>query len=465
MSQVECKDVLFGLPRGGIVMDPVQGGIKLFRHERAVIDHALFQRLRHVHQTSLLSTVFPGCTHTRFEHSVGTMRIAGKLFRNVVRSYLRELDSLDSETHRKVQEVANYAYCCFRLAALLHDTGHAPFSHQFEDCKAVKDILSNATEVLNNLWESEDWKDLYDGTPGRLKHEHYSVRCAHKILSQIDKLPVEPTDVLSVMDKTQITLSARLLELADGIRTVLGGAGPEDTLRKFWRCLKSLLSGKVDVDKMDYMLRDSYYSGTKYGIYNLDHLTANLRIGWDGDWVGPAITQKGIGTFEDFVYSRFQLYHQIYSHKTAVGFTWLLEKAIDEVLRVDTSTIPEFLKGIARFEQFFESYFWEQFRTIAGKHSKSACARLIRREKLKHIRTERFREGDLPEPTEEGDEIQKSCSAKFYKILPDEDVRVLVEKPNRTVRHFAEAEGRVFQSFPEEVVIVHYFERPPVEGP
>ncbi|MFP3441439.1 hypothetical protein R0K18_27295, partial [Pantoea sp. SIMBA_133] len=79
--------------------------------------------------------------------------------------------------------------------------------------------------------------------------------------------------------------------------------------------LSSIVSGEIDADRADYMLRDGFHSSVTIGGFNLDHLLSNLRFGWDVSepWLGLAITQKGLGALEDFVYSRHQMYRKVYA--------------------------------------------------------------------------------------------------------------------------------------------------------
>ena len=110
---------MFGHP-SSILMDPIHEGIPLYAHERACIDHQLFQRLRWIVQNDITSFVFPGATHTRFQHSIGAMHIAGRLFKSIVQQHISERSLTPSfsvdETNRKS---INYLFYCLRLAALM----------------------------------------------------------------------------------------------------------------------------------------------------------------------------------------------------------------------------------------------------------------------------------------------------------------------------------------------------------
>ncbi len=453
---------LFGIPCS-VIMDPVHGGIKIHPHEKAVIDHPLFQRLRHVTQTSLLSGVFPGCTHTRFEHSIGTMQVAGKVFRNLLRSYLRgqKFEIILEQARGTLQAL----YYCFRLAALLHDTGHAPFSHQLEECSAVKEILCPPKEVLDSLWDNQNWREIYKYTPDRLEHEHYSVRCAAKILADVSErfnLPIEARDALSIMDKTSVNVSD---SIKSGLKPLAKafGISLNEFCKSVFDLLRSLISGELDVDKMDYMLRDSYYSGCKFGLYSLDHLISSLRIGFDDNWIGLAIAEKGLGAMEDFVYSRFQLYSQIYSHKTAVGLSWLLDEAVSEVMREREQQVKDFLTKIEKFELFFESFFWECFREIAERFPNSACGRLLRREKLNYVDSAvNFPDSFAKRMSE--DSVIIESKSKFSKICLSYDrIRVLAgPKGSRRLGTLSQ-HSDFFEKF-KDTRLVHVYEKPKLQS-
>lgn len=462
---MDTSPELFGVPVG-IIMDAVHGGIPVFEHEKAVLRDPLVQRLRHVSQTSLLSTVFPTATHTRFGHSLGAMHVAGRLIKSIVRAYFRDrhIDRIDSDSAQAVR----YLFYSFRLAALLHDTGHAPFSHQFERSPSVDKILKNPS-TFSALWAGVT-TSYYQAPPTKLTHEDYSVRCAHEILNRIN-LPIEARDVIAIMDKTSIQPTERFCASAEKVvKALLGSRGASG---KHWphvlTWLRTMLSGELDVDRMDYMLRDSYFSGCEYGIYNLDHLLSTLRIGYDNKgWVGLAIHEKGLGALEDFVYSRFQLYSQLYSHKTAVGFSRLLDEAILEAAK--GKDVKRMLTDISAFVHFTESFLWEQFHRIARESDRSASARLIRRDGLEFICSERDlvekERQDLLRRLEEehGPTTWKESDSKFSKICPAFDSILVLVRPGRgkTRRRYLASIGRrsaFFDKF-RDGTITHFYKDP-----
>ena len=122
-----------------------------------------------------------------------------------------------------------------------------------------------------------------------------------------------------------------------------------------------------------------FHSSVTIGGFNLDHLLSNLHFGIceQTGWMGLAIAEKGLGSLEDFVYSRHQMYRQVYAHKTAQGFDWLLRAAIDEVMQQPEirQYVEQCLSDIKNFKYLTDNYFWEAFRHYASQtpNSYSEC--------------------------------------------------------------------------------------------
>ncbi len=234
-----------------IINDPVYGFIRFPEPELIrVIDHPMFQRLRGIKQMGLAHLVYPGAVHTRLAHSLGACHLMGKA--------LDELKAKDI-TPDKDECVAA------RLAALLHDIGHAPFSHSLE----------------NTLVE--------------VHHETLSRLIMHRMNAEFGGLLQKAIDVF------------------DHTGAIGSGGGS-----KYY--LHQLVSSQLDVDRMDYLNRDSFYTGVSEGVIGYDRILQMLTVR-DNELM---VEEKGVYSVEKFIIARRLMYWQVYLHKTVLGAEMLL---------------------------------------------------------------------------------------------------------------------------------------------
>ncbi len=467
-------------------MDPVHAGIPLLSHEVDIVDHPLFQRLRFICQNDILSLVFPGATHSRFLHSIGVMHVGGRMFRAMIENCLKRCSREQrSVIQSDTLEAISYFHRLVRCACLLHDVGHSSFSHQFNRTPSIKSLLAQA-ERFERLWEGVDTSAIYMGSPTELEHEHFSVRAAWQILESIDsnQQGLQTLDILSLMETTAIPPSALFTQHASALWPLIAPkdqAGdpqslPEDFATKLQHVLSSLVSGELDADRADYMLRDGFHSSVTIGGFNLDHLLSNIHFGWcpQTRWFGLAIAEKGLSSLEDFVYSRHQMYRQVYAHKTAQGFDWLLRAAIDEVMHDPevSSFVNASLDDIHSFKYLTDSYFWEAFRKLAAKTESSYSLCILDRNKMRYLATRdnlskdeeqhylKFlsKEYDLSEKQL----VSSSITARFTKIKDGfADIKVLVSDHQRqapTLKLISDT-SRFFDKFTDER-ITHFYLNP-----
>lgn len=276
------------MPRSFETRDPIHGFIAFSEWERDVIAHPVFQRLRRIRQLAWTEMVYPGAVHTRFEHSLGVMHTATRMFeriRSQRRPLLEELGFNDAGFERDRQLI--------RFAALLHDVGHSPFSHAGED-------------VMPTI----------PGTAKRYKHEHYSAALIREMMSDvIDAHPMNENIGISVNDV------ATLIE------------GNLTNQRRLF--LRQFVSGQLDADRADYLLRDSYHIGVEYGRYDLDRLLVSMTAERDPETGAPvlAIEEGGWHTAEAVIWARYQMFTQVYFHKTRVAYDFHVTHALQELLR------------------------------------------------------------------------------------------------------------------------------------
>lgn len=266
------------------VRDPVHVFVRLDNHEREVLNSRPFQRLRHIHQLALTYLVYPGATHKRFEHSLGVMELASRVFdvvtnpNNVSDEIRNRLGPLgDSDELRYWRRV-------LRMAALCHDLGHMPFSH------AAEDLLPEGWDherVTQEIIAGDDMKQIWGNMIPPLRHE------------DIIKLAVGPK-------------KARGSQFSD------------------WETILSeiIVGDAFGVDRMDYLLRDSHHLGVAYGRFDHYRLIDTLKIlptssaGSEGEPGEPnlGVDEGGIQSTEALMVARYFMYAQVYFHSSK-GFS------------------------------------------------------------------------------------------------------------------------------------------------
>jgi HD superfamily phosphohydrolase len=267
---------------------PIHGFITLNSWEKEIISQPAFQRLRRIRQLAWTDQVYPGAMHTRFEHSLGVMHTASLLYSAIRHA---SSDVLQNELGYK-EEGLNRDLQLVRLAALLHDVGHAPFSH--------------ASESL--FPEQEDGK--------RYKHENYSAAIVRtELRSAIEDHPLNVTNYGFA---------------AEDIAALLDGSTSAKQ-RLFWR---DLIDGQMDADRMDYLLRDSFHAGVQYGKYDLNRVVNTVRAipGARGRAPRLGISEGGWHAAEGLVLARYFMFTQVYFHKTRVAYDVHLKGALEELL-------------------------------------------------------------------------------------------------------------------------------------
>ena len=262
------------------IRDPIHGMIELNEGEVAIINHVAFQRLRRIRQLALSSLVYPGATHTRFEHSLGVMHLASRIMDSL---YKRPIinNQFRKEHFARLRQLV-------RIAALLHDVGHAPFSHGSEE--------------------------LF---PDGLEHEDYSIAIIHSYFSPIIEQyfpDIKVDEVVTLLNKGY--LSAELFFLG------------------------RIIDGEIDADKLDYLLRDSYYCGVRYGKYDLERILDTITVVPTGGSVSDpsgfwllGIDSDGIQAVEELIFARYWMFIQVYFHKTRRIYDFYLASFLKDFLK------------------------------------------------------------------------------------------------------------------------------------
>lgn len=257
------------------IRDPVFGYIGLTDVERNIIDTFPVQRLKGIKQLSVTSIAYPGGTHSRFSHALGTMHLAGAI-----------AEGLENEV-----EITEEKWQLVRLAGLLHDLGHGPFSHSSEAIFSTK-INMNHEDLGEKVIRESSLAD-------RISEQGY-----------------DPN------------------KLAD---LVFGESADE-------KYLKQIITSQFDADKMDYLRRDSYFTGVEYGQVDVHRLIQAMEV-IDDD---IAIDKKALSALETFMIARYEMFLNVYYHHSVRAAEIMLRSAMNharEILGLTTfDNIEEFLQ-------------------------------------------------------------------------------------------------------------------------
>ncbi|MEZ4322509.1 MAG: HD domain-containing protein [Myxococcota bacterium] len=285
-----------------------------------VIDDPWVQRLRNIAQTGFAHLPFPSATHTRFSHSLGVMHLAGRAFDSAYRGW----DFGKPDTRERFRQLV-------RVAALCHDLGHAPFSHCTE-------FAMPALRDLGSTWVRD--------ADRRATHEDYT-------------LAILECTGLAPLIELHFPFTARHVAALISGEVRVGDDFFWDGGFDHRRLLSQIVSSELDVDRLDYLVRDAYFSGATYGRVDVDWLISNLSA-WPKDgqvWLG--LQQRAIYAFDDFLISRHHMFLMVYFHHESVVFEemlkrylaqpacdWSLPAELDAYLAVDDIALVQHLRTV-----------------------------------------------------------------------------------------------------------------------
>ena len=260
-----------------IIRDPLWNNIRLDPLAFELIDTPAFQRLRYVRQLGLAFLVYPGATHSRFEHALGTYHLA----RRTLTLF---------EEQEEYSRIGDEECQLIRVAALLHDIGHYPFSHALEEIGAM-----HHEAVARPL--------ICDG------------------------------------------------EVAQVLRRELGADAPERIVAlirgESESPLQGLISGSIDLDKLDYLRRDAFMCGVSYGEIDVDRLINALTLVADPVAGEPRVgmVEKGLSALESLLFARYQMYRNVYWHHAVRSATAMYKRLVADALdtgALDARTLAGF---------------------------------------------------------------------------------------------------------------------------
>lgn len=266
-----------------VIYDAIHTVMRLPRDLRDILDLPVVQRLRSIKQMSLADLVFPTATHSRFSHALGTCHVALRMLQQ-----LRHHLPIDDDLERHVA-----------MAALLHDIGHGPFSHAFE--------LFLSTSLAIDI-RHEEWTEYF----------------------------LEETELAELLSKRNFDtrLLLQLITLKGEARKTALGTNSD---MPYLLLASDIIASQLDSDRLDYLLRDSHFSGVSNGTYDLDWLINCLHPVETNEGYRLGINSKGVGVIESFLMARRLMYKNIYYNAKLVA----LERILIDLLREVRRLLPE----------------------------------------------------------------------------------------------------------------------------
>ncbi len=255
------------------IIDPIHSFVRIHDSELDIIDSPIFQRLRRIKQLSGAHLTYPGAQHTRFEHSLGVLHIAG-----LAGGALREKGIIRKD------DVA-----ALRMAGLLHDIGHGPFSHLFEEV------------VQDN---------------SQISHE------------DMGKSIIQKTEIGDILSKSGLD------------KNLITGLAFGESRHQF---MNEVISGALSADMMDYLLRDGYYTGAEHA--KIDHIRMIRSLGVYGRKL--ALDKSALYSFESMMYSRYQMFKAVYFHKSVRSVEVMLLEAMRlayDRIGLDSMTLDGYIR-------------------------------------------------------------------------------------------------------------------------
>jgi len=270
-----------------ILRDAVHGLVSFESDEEAVVPRLMdtpeMQRLRRIRQLGVASVAFPGAEHTRFSHAIGAAHVM-KVLLSRLRHIHGDLPFWQQVTSERAQDAL--------AAAFLHDAGHGPLSHLFEDA-----------------------------IPGTAHHEEWT-----------EKIVLDPS---TGVNKVLVSIDPHMPER---VAALVRGEHPLPYLAR-------AVSGTLDVDRCDYLLRDAHSTGVRYGVFDLDWLFRSLRFAPSEPGKAPGLAidgAKGLPAIEAFILARLFMFQQVYLHKATRSAEWMIRAVLSRAsqLIADGERLP-----------------------------------------------------------------------------------------------------------------------------
>ena len=390
--------------------DPIHGFVEVNQFELKIIDTPIFQRLHNIKQLSLGHLVYHSAEHSRFGHVIGTMHLAGEAF-----------DALKENTKKLDEkfEADDVDRRTLRIAALLHDVGHTPFSHSLQN-------------LLN------------------VDHEEYSnALIDHYFASSIEEAGVNR-------------------ELVKNL--ILGEPYPKKPY------LSKIINGQLDVDRLDYLLRDTRTAGVWYGEFDLDRIIEQLAVVENN----LVVMEGGFESIEQLIVARHHMYQSVYFHKTKRAFELMLWKCSEilkenEILKYPSIKELEEEEGRIKYANCDDNWFLNLLNRDDNPQEVKIISKMIKNRKpylqaYSPLTYKRKSEEVLQEPEDSAPELKPiqisllkelaSLGIEEHELLTDDKSRAPYNlMPNYPISNELDPEGSSIQIYYKNNKVIEPIEK------
>jgi HD superfamily phosphohydrolase len=293
--------------------DPIHGSIPLTREESDILQLPVLNRLHHVKQMSMAYYVFPGAQISRFAHSIGALYVGSLIVDSLIKSLSKEVFDELFAKWKRVEVIQSV-----RIACMLHDVGHGPFSHDSEE------LMSRCLQKIHKSEFQNAMKLFKCKSPDDLPiHEYYSYMLITKseIAEIVTKAGLSPKAIASLLTKK---------------------SSPGSWSDEGFQIVKKIVSSQLDADRMDYLLRDGYATGVPYGDVDIRRLISNLRIVRNQERKYLLVVhERAQSAIEHILNARFMMYKWVYTHHMVVACEELMKKAIERLISTNAFRIKD----------------------------------------------------------------------------------------------------------------------------
>lgn len=308
------------------IRDLVHGTILFTKEEMAIIDSPYFQRLRHVRQNDVAFSVYPSANTSRFEHALGTCRVAGMMAENLTKSpkwerFLKEFSELTG-----IGTNVEFVQLC-RMYALVHDIGHFPLSHLFE--QALEDWAKSPLFVVHEWTGKSEFTKL------------------HEALGAVVVEQLAPSIPQPYRDPLVRLMSEKTIRIGDPLSIV-----------------KTLIDAEIDADRIDFVQRDGLLAGGEYGHYDIRRLCDAIFLDRDArGWV-VGYSEKALTAMEALLLDRYRIHTWVQFHHRVVAMKMLVRYLIQAALERGLIEKSQFDPSRAEFLFRDDVWLWSLLRAM-----------------------------------------------------------------------------------------------------